>query len=352
MMEEERTRRLLLVEDDGIVALAERSVLERHGFDVVVAHNGERAVEAIDDDQSIDLVLMDVDLGEGISGVEAARSILCGRSLPVVFLTSHAERDVVDTVKQITRYGYVLKSSGEFVLLEAIDTAFELYETHRRLEKSEQKYRTMVETAPMPFQSLDEDGNLIDVNGAWLDTLGYGRDDVIGTWFGDLLHPDEACLFRERFPVFKTRGHVEAVEFRLRRSDGEHLRVRYNGCIAYTEDGRFSHTVCIFQVVTNEQGSSNAARHACSRGARLIEHQIDSAVLGDEEQHEHAPGGVDRPAPEEQSVACVLLRRPDVEVDEREQYAVHERRCDRTDQPGQMLLLVGRCRPRAGVCHA
>ena len=105
---------------------------------------------------------------------------------------------------------------------------------------------------PMPFQSLDEDGRLIDVNKAWLEALGYERKEVLGTWFGDLLPPDQVELFRERFPIFKARGHIEKVDFRLRCADGCFVDTLFNGCISYQEDGSFSDTVCIFQVLSKD----------------------------------------------------------------------------------------------------
>lgn len=70
---------------------------------------------------------MDIDLGDGkMDGTEAAEMILNEYELPIVFLTSHAEKEMVEKGKGITRYGYVLKNAGEFVLIEAITMAFEL----------------------------------------------------------------------------------------------------------------------------------------------------------------------------------------------------------------------------------
>jgi DNA-binding NarL/FixJ family response regulator len=78
--------------------------------------------------EKIDLVLMDIDLGKNrIDGIEAAETILLEHDLPIVFCTNHNEKEIVERVKGITRYGYVLKNSGEFVIIEAINTAFELY---------------------------------------------------------------------------------------------------------------------------------------------------------------------------------------------------------------------------------
>lgn len=249
-MFEGQERTVLLVEDEAIIALNEKAILEKRGLHVQLAHTGRKAIHAAETCEAIDLVLMDIDLGNGVAGTEVASRILEQRKLPIVFLTSHAEQEMVRKVKGITRYGYVLKNAGEFVLVEAIQTALELFDAHALLEKSERKYRTMVDTAPMPFQSLDAEGRLIDVNKAWLETLGYRREEILGTWFGDLLAPEQVALFRERFPIFKSQGHIEKVDFRLRRSDGTFIHTLFNGCIAYEDDGAFSHTVCIFQVVS------------------------------------------------------------------------------------------------------
>src|SRR6056297_3007206 len=82
----------------------------------------------------ISLILMDIDLGKGMDGTEAAEKILESHELPIVFLTSHSEKEYVNRVKKITNYGYVLKNSGEFVLIEAIYMAFSLYEAHKELQ--------------------------------------------------------------------------------------------------------------------------------------------------------------------------------------------------------------------------
>jgi DNA-binding NarL/FixJ family response regulator len=87
-------------------------------------------------DGSIKLILMDIDLGRGMDGPEAARRILALRRLPIVFCTSHSEKEYVDRVKEITRYGYIIKNSGDFVLRSSIEMAFELFDAHDRVQSN------------------------------------------------------------------------------------------------------------------------------------------------------------------------------------------------------------------------
>ena len=118
---------ILLVEDETLIAMNETAILKKHGYNVVTAYTAKKAIEAAAS-PDIDLILMDIDLGKGkMDGTEAAEVILQARDLPIVFCTSHGEKEYVDKVKGITRYGYVLKNSGEFILKQSIDMAFELF---------------------------------------------------------------------------------------------------------------------------------------------------------------------------------------------------------------------------------
>lgn len=58
------------------------------------------------------LVLMDIDLGNGPDGPETAQRILARKTLPIVFVTSHAEKEYVERVRKITRYGFPLARYG------------------------------------------------------------------------------------------------------------------------------------------------------------------------------------------------------------------------------------------------
>ena len=132
---------ILLVEDDAIIALAEAETLRTLGYIVLTVSNGERAAETATGNKDVDLILMDVDLGDGIDGPEAARRILQKRNVPIVFLTSHAEEEYVNRVREITKYGYVLKNSGDFVLRSSIEMAFEMFEARQAASAREQELK-------------------------------------------------------------------------------------------------------------------------------------------------------------------------------------------------------------------
>jgi PAS domain S-box-containing protein len=125
---------ILLVEDERIVALAERMSLETCGYGVIMAGSGEQAVEMMKSRGDVDVILMDIDLGAGMDGTEAAMLILSERDLPVVFLSSHTETSIVEKTERITSYGYVVKSSGITVLDASIKMALKLFAANRRIK--------------------------------------------------------------------------------------------------------------------------------------------------------------------------------------------------------------------------
>lgn len=121
------------------------------------------------------------------------------------------------------------------------------------LEQSEEKYKAMYFNAPLAFQSLDIDGNILEVNPQWLKTLGYAKDEVTGKWFGDFLHPEYVAHFNKNFPRFKAQGSTSDVQFRMKKKDGYTIYVSFEGCIGYTPEGDFKQTYCTFKDITTEK---------------------------------------------------------------------------------------------------
>ena len=148
-------RTILLVEDEPIIALNQQRILEKAGYAVITAASGEKAVESCHTTPQIDLVLMDINLGPGIDGTEAAQLILSAREIPLVFLSSHTSAKVVEKTEGISSYGYVVKNSGETVLLAAIKMAFRLAEARRRERDREVRSRGLFDSAPIPMWEDD-----------------------------------------------------------------------------------------------------------------------------------------------------------------------------------------------------
>ena len=173
----EITNNILLVEDNAIIALDQKNQLKKRGYNVIHALKGENAVELVKTTtQNIDLILMDIDLGKGIDGTQAAREILIIKEIPVVFLSSHTEQDVVEKTEAITSYGYVVKNSGITVLDASIKMAFKLFEAHKDLSRLD---RAIENTKDIVFIT-NKFGLITYMNPQFTKTYGYTQEETIG----------------------------------------------------------------------------------------------------------------------------------------------------------------------------
>ncbi len=133
-MSGESQKTILLVEDEILIAMSEKMALEKYRYSVITANSGEKAIETIKKIPEINLILMDIDLGKGIDGTQAAEIILRDRNIPVVFLSSHIEPEIVEKTEKITSYGYVVKNSSTTALDASIKMAFKLFESNLKIQ--------------------------------------------------------------------------------------------------------------------------------------------------------------------------------------------------------------------------
>jgi len=210
-----RARKILLVEDEALIALSTEQRLEARGYEVVVVHNGEDAVSTAVEDAEIDLVLMDIDLGAGIDGTEAAEQILRRRDLPVVFVSSHTEKELVDRVRRITRYGYVVKDSGDFVLNASIEMAFELFEANQREQEHAARYAAVIEAQPDLMFVMGLDGIVYEAYAPDNVSFAIPRSRIPGAHLRELFGEEEAQRHIAVYRRCAETGRVQTLDYQL-----------------------------------------------------------------------------------------------------------------------------------------
>ncbi|HET7839207.1 MAG TPA: PAS domain S-box protein, partial [Rectinemataceae bacterium] len=197
---------ILLVEDEELIATVESHELRAAGYAVIRASTGEAAVALVAGRPGgIDLILMDINLGEGMDGTEAAREILKDNDIPVLFLSSHTERAIVEKTEEISSYGYVVKSSSFTVLEASIKMAFKLHgarrelaEQARRLRESEERYRLLHEQAGIGIAYYSPEGRVISYNEEALRNMGASLDEVVGKGVEEMFPPEETEKYMGR----------------------------------------------------------------------------------------------------------------------------------------------------------
>jgi AmiR/NasT family two-component response regulator len=119
--------RVLIAEDETIIRLDLRELLEAAGHDVVAeAHDGEEAV-ALAREHEPELAIMDVKMPR-LDGIEAARTIISERPMPVVMLTAYGQQELVARAVSVGVFGYLVKPFRESDVLPAIRAAVARHE--------------------------------------------------------------------------------------------------------------------------------------------------------------------------------------------------------------------------------
>lgn len=240
-------KKVLVVEDEVFTAITESTMLKTYGYDVQAVSSGEQAVEIVRDSSEIDLVLVDLDLGSGIDGLETSRQILEIRELPVIFLTSYTGNEVVDQLRSVKRYGYVIKGSGESLLIASIEMALELFSSRNKIDiseleavnarleavneelvsagksvaDSEKKYKSIVENTHGGIVIVNSNFEIIFTNPGLMDMIGYSEDEIIGKSCSEIFAESERTFIFHRH-VSRKNGNKEPLVYNatVQRKDG------------------------------------------------------------------------------------------------------------------------------------
>ncbi len=254
---------ILLVEDEIINAMLVKDSLEKYGYTVIHAITGEQTIEIFRNNNEIDLILMDIDLGKGLDGTEAADIILKEHDIPVVFLSSHTEPEVVEKTEKITSYGYVVKNSSITVLDASIKMAFKLFEAKIKeqkkdtaLNESQKTAQWLLDIAAEIILSLDADGTITLMNKSGHQLLGYSSPELIGKNWIETCIPresrDEIRNFYENLKSGKA-GTRKAVENTVLLKSGEQRIVSWHMAVHKDKDGKFAGFVSSGKDITEKK---------------------------------------------------------------------------------------------------
>jgi len=115
--------RVLIVEDDIFIAQDISEHLENLDYQVSgIAYNAADAISQLDNNLP-ELVLLDINLGEGKDGIDVAEHINTHFQLPFIFLTSYASKSILDRAKLTQPAGYIVKPFEEKDLYSTIEIA-------------------------------------------------------------------------------------------------------------------------------------------------------------------------------------------------------------------------------------
>ena len=163
--------RILIVEDETIIAMEIASQLQSLGYEVIsIVDTGEKAIQKAEEDKP-DLILMDIRIKGEMDGIETAEIIRSQFGIPVVFSTAYANEERLDRAKLTQPFGYLLKPIQERDLKVTLEMALYVakVETERRkaeeaLLKNQELLKTTLESTADGILVVGVKGNVLHTN--------------------------------------------------------------------------------------------------------------------------------------------------------------------------------------------
>ncbi|MDK2877573.1 MAG: hypothetical protein PWR06_289 [Thermoanaerobacteraceae bacterium] len=193
-------KKILIVEDSRLNAQITSDILSKYGYKTEIVRKGEEAVEKARSSQGPDLILMDIELEGKIDGIDAARTIQRSKDIPILFLTANTNKEIMEKIRSVTGYGYVLKGADEYVLISTVEMALKLYEANIRVKQSEVLFRNMFETHEAVMLLIEpESGHIIDANRSACRFYGYPKETLLQMDMGAInlsssINGDQECM--------------------------------------------------------------------------------------------------------------------------------------------------------------
>jgi two-component system cell cycle sensor histidine kinase/response regulator CckA len=179
--------RILIVEDEGLVARDIQMTLQRLGYDVPPpVATGEDAIAAALALEP-DLVLMDIRLRGKMDGIEAAEVLRRDGRAPVVFLTAHSDEATLARAKKAEPFGYVVKPFEETDLRTAIEVALYKHAMDLRVRRSEELLSGILDAMSDAVITTDQSGRIVYVNPAAVTLLRMQEEECVGKPLAEVL---------------------------------------------------------------------------------------------------------------------------------------------------------------------
>ncbi len=199
-----RKSKILIVEDESIIAMELESSLLSLGYEVTsIVDTGEKTLKRVEEDKP-DIVLMDIRIKGEMDGIETASVVREKFGIPVVFSTAYLDEERIGRAKITMPFGYVLKPIQERDLKVTIEMALyvsrvdiERRKTETLLKESEEKYKTIIESANEGIIII-QDGSFKYGNPEILEFSGYSQKEFQTIPFSSVIHSDDLEITIDR----------------------------------------------------------------------------------------------------------------------------------------------------------
>ncbi len=157
-------KKITIVEDEPVIAFDTKRVLERFGYTVNAIYNDAESLLSGIKDNFPDLIIMDIQLGEGLTGTEAAALIRKQYDIPIIFATAYADDVTVQKAIKNQPFAYIVKPFTDETLFTTVNVVFSRVEVEKKLKEANKRFENMTNLLPLIVLEMDLDGKIIFIN--------------------------------------------------------------------------------------------------------------------------------------------------------------------------------------------
>jgi len=275
--------RILIVEDESIIAKDIQNTLNRSGYSVVgIASSGEEAIKKAMEIHP-DLVLMDIVLKGAMDGVEAAEHIRDHFDIPVVYLTAYSDDTTLQRAKITEPFGYILKPFQEKELYTTIEMAIYKHTTQRKLKESEQWLATTLKSIGDAVIATNVNKLITFMNPVAEALTGWKQEEAIGKPLKDVFKViNEKTGKQADDPVAKVLSEGVIVGLAnhtlLIARDGTKRPVDDSGAPIRDDKGKIIGMVLVFRDITEQKKAQEALQRSELKYRELVQN-ANSIIL-------------------------------------------------------------------------
>ena len=256
--------RILIVEDEKIVATDLKRSLQHMGYEVIEpVGSGKKAIH-IAHEQKPDLVLMDIVLQGEMNGVEAARIIQEKDDIAILYLTAYSDEDTFKQAKLTGPYGYIIKPVEERELKTVIEVALFKHRMQLQLKESQARFKEIFEQNFDAIVLFKFPGfEVVDVNPAAEFIFQYPKKELAGNFRAVFENREQEQWFKKTMNHLRRADNASYLDqCRLKRKDGTPITCSIKANIVKSRKTHMDNDLlyCTFRDITEKLRAEEKTR--------------------------------------------------------------------------------------------